>query len=195
MFNLAVVEKKLRRDKCEAGVVEDVLGYITNNLKAFTYANESSDILECYIVMKNTGGFKAFKTIKGYIINDKLDNSYTSSRELVSIADWNIRGVYQVSFKDGVGVQKISSKELHRVLFSLIEPTYIKYVLGLEEGNFTSSIMVDYLTYKHLDYDKLKQLVLSTYHRIIKESKNCGMSALSDTQEPVCYAVSYSVNT
>lgn len=172
--------------------VESILSYTHLNMRAFTFANETLENLEIFIVLKNTGGYKLFKRVKGFVIVDKLDSSYQESREIVCIGDWNIKKIIRVRFdslsRDTIEITSV--KDLHKVLFTLKEPTNIKYVVGIEEGGKPVSINTDTTVFKGLRYDEIKDCIDSAYRRVSSQAK--GIKLL---HKPLgYYVVDYSIN-
>jgi hypothetical protein len=168
-MNLNFINEKLNKLGCAEGVVDSIILSIEANINSFTFANESLEILAIYLVFQNTGGYKLFKTLNGQIILDKLDTSYSESRELLGVGSWNIKTIYKVSFESAeeVIVKKVSLKDVRKILFSVVEPIAIKYVLGIDGLNYPALITVDTESYNTLKYKDLKHCVFAAYKRIL----------------------------
>lgn len=187
-MELLGVEKKLAKAGFWSEEVDVVLEYITLNVRSFMYANENLANLELIVVAKNTGGWKMFKRIKGHIISDKLDSSYSESRELVCIGSWNIKKAYKIAFPsvNEISVQEVDFKALHTYLFTIAEPTNLTYVVGIEEDLKPTVIKVDNNLLRGLDYVDLKDCIDSTYKRNVHYHQSEGILNTS------YYVVSYS---
>jgi hypothetical protein len=190
-MELTIVRTKLLKANCTQEVIENVLNTTLANINALTYANESIENLVIYVVLKNTGGYKLFKTINGNIVAEKLDTSYSESRELVCISGWNVKGAYKITFNTSKGVymQDIEPKEMHSTLFQYIEPTSIKYVIGVEEGNTPVTLSVNCDMYIGLSYKEFKDVVISAYKHCLH--KRGGKESFEN--EPSYYVVSYGI--
>lgn len=186
-----VIKNKLARGKISTSEIDGAVDEIILNSLAFTYANESLENVEVYLVFKRTGGFRSFKTINGHIISDKLDYSYLESRELVCLPAWNVKKAYKVKFNsdNNLTITEVDWKEIHLVLFSTVEPTTVKYAIGLEDEGIPSTVTVDYSSYKGLSYNELRNCVESSYLRNLK------IQGVTDTvvSLPSCYVVSYAI--
>lgn len=188
-MDLKGLKDKLQKFGCSDDNVNFILDNVVANVNSFIYANEPLNSLDIYVVLKNTGGFRLFKTINGHIVVDKLDASYAESRELVCISNWNVKKILKVSFpntKEAV-VKDIDFKTMNKILFSLVEPISIKYVIGVEETNFPILLTVDVSQYKGLSYEDYKDVVLSSYKYNLEKHGESPMLV----KEPSCYVVSY----
>lgn len=190
-MELQHVEKRLQRDNCSVKDIVSVIKTIIANVKSFTFANEDIRNLEMVIVFKNTGGYNVFKTINGKIVVDRLDKGYTNSRELVCLESWNVYKSYKLCFETGgvATLRDIESKEIHKLLFSLVEPVYVKYVIGVEEENTPVILSVDCQTFKGMQYKDMIDCILASYKHSLKQHG----SNQSFVTEPECYLVSYSI--
>lgn len=167
-MGLKKVEEKLLKYTDENNTGE-IIKYINNYMKAIEYSKRDLSSLEIIIVIKNTGGSKVFSLIKGYIVEDKLDISYTESRELVCIGKWNVKKAMKVRFENGEVISTILNyKDLHKKLFDTVEPTSIRYTIGVEEGSIPKQVLVDCSMLKGLDYKDLKDCVNDAYNRVLK---------------------------
>jgi hypothetical protein len=191
-MDLACIQDRLAKDNCHEEVINSVLSNITANIRSFTYANESLEGLSVFLVLKNIGGCRIFKTINGNIVVDKLDSSYSESRELVCLGGWNVKKAYKLCFggAKGVVIHEVCAKEIHKVLFVLVEPSNVKYAIGVEEENCPITITVDCASYKGLGYKDLKDVVMSSYKHSLKTQ---GKPYVLHT-DPSFYVVSYSVD-
>lgn len=170
------------------GEVEKILGSISTIVTSFIYANISLSRLSVYVVFKNSGGYKLFKTIDNKILVDKLDNSFTESRELVGLSSWNIKKIYRIRVdRDRMVLDRLKLKDLSVVLFSLIEPEGIKYVVGLEEGNTPVVLNFSNDTFNGVEYKELKDCMLASYSHSLRLQGREGNYVI----EPSFYAVDY----
>lgn len=150
--------------------IASVLDEIRLGVASFHFANEPISDLTYYIVLTNMSGVKVFKTVKDCIVVDMLDRSYTLSRELIGLAEWNLRKVFKVNFNpDGYIVSEIYLLQLNQVLFNLRVPLIVKYAVGIETGNYALVLSVNYDYYRSMDYFNLKNCVLSTYLYKLRE--------------------------
>jgi hypothetical protein len=172
--------------------VDCVLDSVSAQVKSFTYANESLEELVVYLVFKNTGGYRLFKTIGGFIVVDKLDSSFSESRELVCLGHWNIKKSYKITFsrEQNLIIKETDYKTLHKILFSLVEPTSVKYVLGVEDCNHPAMLTVDCASYKNLGYSELKDCILASYRRSLKQHDVLDILNMNTS----CYIVSFSLD-
>lgn len=172
-MELSLIENKLLKENCSHADVKAMLTTILANIKAFAYVNKPIEDLVFYAVLKNTGGYKLFKTVNGKIVVDKLDDSYSESRELVCISAWNIKKAFKVTLEQskGVGVKEINYKDMHSVLFELVEPTSVKYVVDSEEDSLPLALTVDHDMYKGLTYEGLKNILFASYEHGLNQAK------------------------
>lgn len=187
-MDLTVVRDKLIKNSCNEEAINSIMSTIRANINSFTFANEPLELLELYIVLRNTGDYKLFKTLGGNIVLDKLDLSFTESRDLVGVSSWNIKGVCRVYFKESkeVGIEKVPAKDFRKVLFSVVEPSTSKYVIGIDKETSPIIINVDVEMYNTLKYKDLKDCVVSAYNRKLELN---GIEKVLET--PTCYLVGY----
>lgn len=164
-MDLGALKLRLLRDKFSLKDIDNALTWLKANQRAFLYANRNLGDMTFYIVFRNTGSCRVFKSFNGKIVEDKLDISYANSRDLIGSSSWIVRRAYRVTFDSGSGIaiQRVEFKDLHKILFSLVEPVTLKYVVGIEDGQIPSIITMDYTSYKNLSFDKLKSCMLSSY--------------------------------
>jgi hypothetical protein len=191
-MDLTSVQDRLLKGNYPTQDIDSAVTSITANIKSFTYANESLDSLAIFLVFKNTGGCRIFKTIDGNIVIDKLDLSYSESRELLGLGNWNLKKAYRLSFcpTQQIVMREVDAKEIHKAIFALVEPTTVKYVAGVEAGNFPTTITADCVSHKGLTYKQLKDCLLSSYRNSLKKH---GVSVAFET-EPSFYVVSFATD-
>lgn len=155
---LALESKLIDIEGLKIVEMDEILNFVELNVKAFLYVKSSLSFLEVYVVLKNSGGYGIFKRVKGFIVEDKADKSYSSSRALLGIDTWDIKAVYRVGFasNDGLGmnpiITKLNPKEFKNTLQSVIRPVWSKYVAGFEEGNVPVVLSVDSKSLGRLSY-------------------------------------------
>lgn len=191
-MDLTKLVKSLGKAGCLAEEQDRVITYLQANVRSFLYANEPVTNLEVYVVLRHVGGVRLFKTVRGSIIMDKLDSSYSESRELVCLSSWNVKAVYQLTFSDAATVicTEINTKSMHSILFDLVQPQSIKYVAGVEEQGTPATILVDCEDAKGMSYTDFLSYMQSSYKHMVK-----GQGRTSLSQEgPTFYAVGYQAN-
>lgn len=131
---------------------------------------ETLDDVEVYFVFLNTGGCKCFSTRNGYILVDKLDKSYTTSRELVCMSPWNIRKVIRLTFNEEIAkFAVITFNELQKALFTLLTPSSITYtVYSLEDNKVVSpqAVTVDLEDLGSMGYMEYYECISDTYRHL-----------------------------
>lgn len=166
---LALESKLIDIEGLKLTEMDEILTFVELNVKAFMYVNMPLSSLEVFVVVKNSGGYGIFKRVKGFIVEDKADKSYSSSRALLGVDTWDMRAVYRVGFtsddKEGVApiVKKLTPKEFKNTLQSVIRPTWSKYVAGVEDGNIPTVLSVDSASLGRLPYRDFISCIKDSY--------------------------------
>ena len=162
--------KKLRTKNL---MEEDITCIETTTLEYMNvYKNciETLDDIEVYFVFLHTGGCKVFSTRNGFVLVDKLDKSYTTSRELVCMSTWNIRRAIRLSFiEETAKFTVVSFSDLQKVLFTLLTPKSITYLVYSIENNTVVSpqpITVDLGELGALGYTEYYECISDTYKHL-----------------------------
>jgi hypothetical protein len=160
-MDLVILKNKLIKDDVSINDIDYIMDYISTNINSMIYVNEDLLRLEFLIVLKNSGGIKIFKTLDKNIIVDKLDKAYSVSRELVALPRWDFDKCYLVKF-DGIDLvsSNLDFKDMVKVLYSLVEPIYRKYVVGINGLINPYVIRVNNDLYKGLSYSEYKKCVV-----------------------------------
>lgn len=168
-MDLSIIENKLKKSETLTfPEIENVLDYVALNMRAFYYACVPLSDLEIFILLKNTGGFVMFKRIKGFIVEDKADKSYSCSRDAVGIDMWNIHSVYKLGFVDEqLSVKRVNTKQIKGYLQGVVKPSRLKYVVGVEDENKPAIINVDNGLMKGLAYSNFISCMRESYVRMV----------------------------
>lgn len=151
-------------------------------MNAYKHCIETLDDIEAYFVFLYTGGCKVFSTRNGYVLVDKLDKSYTTSRELVCMSTWNIRKAIRLSFtEEKAKFTVVSFSDLQKVLFTLITPRSITYlVYSIEDNEVVNPqpITVDLGELGSLGYKEYYECITDTYKHL--QGRGSSLFSLSD---------------
>ena len=127
-----------------APVQEEIYYRVKREVSALSYVCAPLQQLNLFLIFKNTGGFGFFKTLNGSIIQDMLDDSYVSSRELLGLNAWNLRSAFKLSFPNNIlRIQPLSFKELNRTLMQVENPVKLKYLVRTKDLNYPVVLTFD----------------------------------------------------
>lgn len=151
-------------------ISEEVSTRIEREISALRYVGASLEGLAIFLILKNSGGYVLFKTIKGYIIEDMGDESYISSRELLGLNNWNYEKGFRLEFgTDDVYVKPLSFKELNRVLVKVLTPPRVTYLAHTIDNNAPVALTFDRDVISGLTYKEYLSCLKETFYRKMGE--------------------------
>lgn len=188
-LDLKILEDWLLKVHLDSVSLDSIKDYVLSNVNSFTYTNTDLQTVDFFVVVKNLGGFNVFKTIKGNIVADMLDPSYSSSRELMCISGWNIKKTcsLSISIDKKLILKEVSHRNLRSSLCSVVEPRLIKYVAMTLESRHPAVINVDSSTIKGMEFSVLRKFARESYVHSARSS-SVGESL---SGEPIFVVVDY----
>lgn len=170
-MNIEQLERKLLRH-LDKKSINEVVGELRYRVSAYNFGNSVIDNLTTYVADLHNGGVKVVDTLRGHIIEDMLDKSYITSRELLCNSNWNIKGIIKVTYTDDgqeikVHTKKITRSELQEVLTNVIEPQEVTYTVvreNLEKGLVRyAKVHVDLSVFGVMNYVAYKDCIVDAY--------------------------------
>lgn len=190
-MDFSLLEQRLKKFDISNSDMELVEDRVTSIAKALVFANESTDKHRVYLVFKNNGTFSLFRTVDDHVINDKLGNSYSESRNVVALESWNFRCAFRLSvLGNKVNVDKVGYNEIVRVVNRVRKPKEIRYAIGVDEGFTPALVDFDLSLYSGLTYKQYKDCLLAAYKRKVLLALD-GQVMESKVEEPCIHIVSY----
>lgn len=140
----------------------------------FDYAEASLDTVAVYFVIRPNGAVRWFKTIKGFIVMDKLGSSYLTSREVKGSGSWSIDKIYKICFETtNKGLKTVISPvicdlsyaDFVKVLDRVGNPRFVCYTIGTKDSEHLACVKIDMDLYGGLPYKELRKAILDAYYR------------------------------
>lgn len=168
---LVSLQNKLLNLGFSLSMVDEATKYTGSTLSAFTYCYRPIASLKFYMVACNVGGLNVFKTFDNVIVDDKLDPSYVTSRQLIAVDEWNIKKIVCVSFPntEEAKVTPVTFLELYKILVNVETPTHMEY--GISNGSFIVRMAIDKEAIADMDYQSIVSSIECTFRNRLSLNK------------------------